>query len=145
MDYFPPVGYHFVVRFIGLGGRELDTRFQSVSGLAAELQMESVREGGENRFEHQLPTIAQYQPLSLKRGLVPESDISEWVRDALENLLIIPRDVVISLLNEEQQPLMTWSVVGAIPKKWSVAEFNAEQNALVVETFDLAFRYFRIQ
>ena len=145
MDFFPHAGFHFSVRFMDLGGRELDTRFQSVTGISVELQMESVKEGGENRFEHQLPTRSQYQSLSLKRGLVTESDIIDWAKDAFENLIIIPKDLMISLLNEEHEPIMSWNVIGAIPKKWSVSEFNAEQNALAIETFDLQYSHFRIQ
>ena len=49
--YYPPVGFHFKVEFIGIGN-DNDTRFQSVSGLNVEYDTESFKEGGENRFEH---------------------------------------------------------------------------------------------
>ena len=50
------VGFHFAVTFNGLGEKDLDARFQSVSGLDVKLDTEEIREGGENRFVHVVPT-----------------------------------------------------------------------------------------
>ena len=52
--------------------------------------------------------------------------------------------VQISLLNGEHEPLKTWNVVQAWPKKWAVSDFNAEENSLVIETLDLSYRYFKL-
>jgi len=49
------------------------------------------------------------------------------------------------LLNEEHEPLMTWNVVHAYPLKWAMADFNAEESKLVIETIELAYNYFKIQ
>ena len=83
--YYPPVGFHFRVEFILDGTVESDTRFQEVSGLSAELGTEEVVEGGENRFSHRLPTRAKYSNLTLKRGLLTESGLIDWCRNAIEN------------------------------------------------------------
>ena len=37
-----------------------------------------------------------------------------------------------------------WAVKGALPKKWSVTDLNAEQSAIVVEQLDLVIREFKI-
>jgi len=37
---------------------------------------------------------------------------------------------------------MTWKVINAWPKKWSVSEFNAEQNSIAVESLELNYSYF---
>jgi len=65
--YYPPVGFHFKVEFVGIGN-DNDVRFQSVSGLSVEFDTEAYEEGGENRFEHTLPVRTKYPDLSLKRG-----------------------------------------------------------------------------
>jgi phage tail-like protein len=49
------------------------------------------------------------------------------------------------LLNEAHQPVMTWEVIHAWPKKWSLSDLNAEQNALAIETFELQYQYFNIK
>jgi phage tail-like protein len=42
------------------------------------------------------------------------------------------------------EPLMTWNVVNAWPKKWSVSDFNAEQSSITVESLELNYSYFNL-
>jgi len=80
----------------------------------------------------------------LKRGMFIGSPLITWCRDALENFNFAPANVTISLLNEQHTPVMTWYVVNAIPKKWSVSGFNATDNTIVVESVTLGYRYFNV-
>lgn len=144
MAPYLPVSFYFKVEFTDLGGKDADNRFQSVAGLSVDLQTESFKEGGENRFEHTLPVRANYQNLTLKRGLVKDSELITWCTDAFENLLIRPVDLTISLLNPKGEPLMTWSVKKAWPKKWSVSDLNAEQGGIAIETIELEYQYFTL-
>lgn len=144
-NFYPPVGFHFRVVFYGIGAGELDGRFQSVSGLRMELETESVKEGGENRYEHVLPVRSKYPLLVLKRGLVKNSALlTQWCNDAFQSLIIKPVDISVSLLNEEHEPLMTWNVKHAWPKKWSLSDLNAEQSSIAIETFELQYQYFTL-
>lgn len=142
--YYPPVGFHFRVEFLQLGN-DNDTRFQSVSGLTVEYDTESFKEGGENRFEHKLPVRTKYADLSLKRGMLTDSAVIRWCRDALENRRIDPVQVQVTLLNENHEPLRTWSVFKAWPRKWQVADLNAQENAVVIETLELSYSHFTVQ
>lgn len=142
--YYPPVGFHFKVEFIGIGN-DNDCRFQSVSGLTVEYDTESFKEGGENRFEHKLPVRSKYNDVSLKRGLLINSEVIKWCTNAFENREFNPVTVNITLLNENHEPLKTWEVIDAWPKKWSVSDFNAQENSIVVETLDLAYKYFNVK
>ena len=141
-NYYPPLGFHFKVEFANL---KSEFEFQSVSGLTLELDTEEIAEGGENRFKHTLPVRAKFPNLVLKRGLLADSSLVKWCRDAIEDFNISPTDITISLLNEEHEPLMTWNVVHAYPLKWAMADFNAEESKLVIETIELAYNYFKIQ
>ena len=131
---FPPAGFHFKVEFQDLEDEDVEVRFQSVTGLTVDIQTESLREGGEHRFEHQLPLRSKYSNLILKRGLVSNSSLIQWCRSTFQSLIVQPKSVLVKLLNEQHDPLMSWNIVHAWPKKWSVSEFNAEQNSLVIET-----------
>ncbi|WP_276363711.1 phage tail protein [Daejeonella sp. H1SJ63] len=141
--YYPPVGFHFKVEFVGIGN-DNDVRFQSVAGLSLEYDTESYKEGGENRFEHKLPLRTKYPDLSLKRGMLTDSKVIKWCLDALQNRDFKPVQINISLLNEEHQPLKTWNVYNAWPKKWSVSDFNSQDNSIVIETLDLSYNYFTL-
>lgn len=141
-DYYPPLGFHFKVEFANIEG---EFEFQSVSGLSVELEFEEIAEGGENRFKHKLPVRTKYPNLVLKRGAKINSGLINWCRDAVENFSIAPTDVLISLLNEKHEPLMSWNIVHAWPVKWSMADFNAEESKIAIETIELAYNYFNIQ
>ena len=140
-NYYPPVGYHFSVEFPTVSKGEF--QFQSVSGLTATLDTEDVAEGGENRFKHKLPLRTGYSNLVLKRGLAVKSDLIKWCREAIEDLNIKPVNVIVKLLNEKHEPLMTWNVVHAYPVKWEVSGFDAEESKLVIESIELVYNYFK--
>lgn len=143
-NYYPPVGFHFLVEFEGLGSQEKDHQFQSVSGLSVDIEIEEIAEGGENRFKHKLPVKTKYPNLTLKRGMLIDSAVIDWCRDAIENFSFKPVNLTVKLLNEEHQPLISWNVVHAFPVKWSVEDFNAEESKLVVESFELTYNYFTL-
>ncbi len=142
MSYYPPVGFHFQVE-ISLSDLPVnDVRFQEVSGLTRELGVEQVVEGGENRFEHRLPARGTFGNLVLKRGMLSDSAVIDWITDAIENFDFKPADVLVSLLDEKHNPIATWSFIAAWPVKWSLGSFDAKKNEVVVETLELAYRYF---
>lgn len=142
--FTPPVGFHFKVEVLGLTPATDDLRFVEVGGLAIEVVTEDVPEGGENRFVQRYPGRAKYGDLVLKRGLLKGSKVWDWARQCIEDLDVQPKDIDVTLLNAEHQPLMTWHLVGAFPVKWSVSDLNATANAFVVETLTLAYRNFRL-
>ena len=119
-----------------------DIRFQEVSGLTRELGVEQVVEGGENRFEHRLPARGTFGNLVLKRGMLTDSAVVDWITDAIEHFDFKPADVLVSLLDEEHNPIAAWSFIAAWPVKWSLGAFDANKNEVAVETLELAYRYF---
>jgi phage tail-like protein len=143
-EYYPPPGFHFRVDFPEISSVENDVLFQSVSGLSASIETESVKEGGENRFSHELPVRSKYSDLILKRGLLTNSDVIAWCRDALEGFVFRPTTVLVHLLNEKHEPLVTWNLVHAWPKKWSTADMNAEKGEVLIETLELNYNFFTL-
>ena len=142
--YYPPVGFHFRVEFINVGN-DNDVRFQSVGGLNMELDVENIKEGGQNLFEHKLPGRSKFSDLILKRGLLLDSELIKWIKKALYEREYEPADITISLLNNEHEPLLTWKVFKAWPRKWNISDLNASENAVMVETLEIAYNYFKIQ
>lgn len=161
MSYYPPVGFHFMVKFEGLNKDVSDdVHFQSVSGLSADIETEEYSEGGENRFKHKLPTRIKFPNLVLKRGLFKDSGIISWCEDAIENFKFTPLNLVITLYSdsaekdngngnefdaENSKPLITWKITHAIPVKWSIDELSSMESKLVMETLELTYNYFKIE
>ncbi len=144
-NYYPPYNFYFKVEFPNLKKNDNDNRFQSVSGLSVEYDTEAYKEGGENRFEHKLPLRSKYPDLVLKRGLLLDSEVTKWCKDAFENMIFSPTTVIVKLLNEKDQaPLKSWNIVNAWPKKWTLSDFNANDNAVAIETLELSYRFFTV-
>lgn len=147
---YPPASFFFRVDFEGQK-LKAETSFQTVTGLSVDMQTETLKEGGENRFEHILPVRTKYNALVLKRGLLKDSEIIKWCMDAILNFDIRPLNLLVNLLHVDDsnpneptksEPLMRWKVINVWPKKWSVSEFNAEQNSMAIETLELNYSYF---
>jgi phage tail-like protein len=125
----------------------IDYAFQEVSGISAEMGIEEITEGGENRFKYKLPTGGKYGNLTVKRGLVtPDSQLATWCADTVGSDLsqpIAPKTINVMLLNPDGQPLMIWNFVNAYPVKWSISDLHSKDGEIVIESIEFAYNYFR--
>jgi phage tail-like protein len=137
-----PVVFHFKVAF-GRSQDEDDGRFQEVTGISAEVLVEEYREGGLNQFSYRLPTGVKFNNLVLKRGYLASTKVAEWCRKAVEDFSFDPDDVSVTLLDERHQALVQWNFVGAYPVKWALSDLKAQENAIAIESLELAYKGFR--
>ena len=140
---YPFVGFHFLVVFEIFPQVPNDFRFQEVSGLTVDVNLDTYNEGGENRFVHRLPGRTRYSDLVLKRGMTLVSGVTAWCVDAIENFNYQPTNMLISLLNEDHIPVSSWYVANAIPIKYDITGLNAEQNQIVIESMTLRYEYYK--
>lgn len=138
-----PVGFYFMLSFKGE-----DAAFQEVSGISKELGIEEVVSGGENRFKYRLPTTSSSQNLVLKRALIPGgSSLIDWCVRCIGGGLagaIQTNDVSVSLLDASGDVLVMWTFHKAYPIKYAVSDLKSQDNALVIESIELAYTYFEI-
>lgn len=157
MNDYPLTSFHFRVNVEGASSEiakqkldkhkldfKTDFAFQSVSGLDVQLETESVKEGGENRFEHTLPLRTKYSNLMLKRGLgmAEKSGLMSWCKLAFENAIYIPLNLTIKLLDQQHDPLVVWNVRHAWPTSWKMGELNADKGEVLIETLELKYNSF---
>lgn len=140
---YPLVGFHFTANFAGIGAAGVDARFMEIGGLTAELEYETLVEAGNNRFTHKLPLRTKYPNLMFKRGL-PSTGLSPltiWANAAIYYMEIFPIPVQVLLLNSDHLPVKGWNFTQAYPIKIEYSNFNAKENAIVVETLELAYQF----
>lgn len=140
---YPFTGFHFLVVFEIFPQVPNDFRFQDVTGLSVDVDLDTYKEGGENRFVHRLPGRNKYADLVLKRGMTLVSGVTAWCLDSIENFNYQPTNMLISLLNEDHLPVSSWYITNAIPIKYSISEFNAEQGQVVIESMTLRYEYYK--
>jgi len=132
MSYPLPV-YHFMVEW---GGSRL--AFSEVSGLEIEAPPIEYRDGLSPEFSPQkMPGLKKYGNVVLKRGIVQgDGEFFEWFKTIQSNT-VERRDVTISLLNEEHEPVLVWKVIRAWPCKISSPDLKATGNEVAIESLEL--------
>ncbi len=144
-NLYPPVAFHFKLQILG-SKDPMDYGFQEISGIKATIDTEAIAEGGENRFQHQLPLKTSYSPLVLKRGMaLHQSTLATWCDNTMEFSIDKPiktYDLLVSLLNEKRAPVFSWKFMNAYPTNWEVSTLNAEDNNILFETITLNYNYY---
>ena len=133
MSYPLPV-FHFSVDW---GGTQLT--FSEVTGLNVEVQVIEYRDGLSPEYSTvKMPGLKKYGNITLKRGVFAgDNEYYNWLNEIKLNK---PerRDIIISLLNEEHEPVMTWKVMNAWPTKVTSPDLKASGNEAAIETLEIA-------
>lgn len=139
----PPVSYNFSVGFGSASTPLEDTYFSEISGITAELEVEEKKEGGLNDWVYHLPKGTKGSRITLKRGLASiDSELIKWCFDTIyfDKTQVIPKQMIISLLDKNPDtPRMTWAFYNVLPVKWSMADFNAKESNVAIESIELVF------
>lgn len=113
--------------------------FQEVSGLDTEAQPIEYRHGNSPVFSTiKMPGLVKVSNITLKRGtFVKDNKFYDWYANIKMN--IIKRETVtISLLDEEGNPTMVWTLNNAWPTKVTGTDLKSDGNEVAVETLELA-------
>ena len=139
--YYPPPKFAFQVNFNG-AGIQGESSFQEVSGLKVGWAKQKVKEAGGAEIVHQLPTHPQFSNLVLKRGFLTDSSVRTWAMQALSSYQFTPIQITVSLLNSDGTALQSWVFYNAWPVSWEVDTFNSTENAVLIESMEIAYTYF---
>ena len=133
MAYPLPV-FHFSVDW---GGTQ--AAFAEVTGLNIETQVIEYRDGLSPEYSTiKMPGLKKYGNITLKRGVfADDNEYYEWLSKIKLNTAE-RRDIVISLLDEEHQPVMTWKVLNAWPTKITSPDLKANGNEAAMEGIEIA-------
>lgn len=142
MDHeYPLPKFHFQVDW---GGQSI--AFSEVSGLDMETEVIEYRHGVSPEFSKtKMPGLQKYSNVTLKRGVfASDNDYYKWFNTVSLNT-IERRDVIISLLNEEHEPVMVWKIKNAWPAKIQSTDLKADDNAVAIESMELVHEGLTIQ
>ena len=148
--YTPPVGFRFKVEFDGIDGViDNDVLFQEVNGLTMEIETEEIKDGANPTLAYKFPKKVKYPNLILKRGMLVGSGLISFFNDAVNSYFNVFNfdsstcDITISLLNEADNPLVTWTVYNAFPVKWTTSDLKAAGNEVVIESIEFSYQRFK--
>ncbi len=138
---YPLPVFHFTVQW---GGNRIG--FSEVSGLTQENQAIEYRDGSFPEYSSiKMPGLRKFSNVTLKRGIVKaDNDFFKWLSTIKLNQ-VERRDVVISLLNEEHAPVMTWKIHNAFPVKVEGPGLKASGNEVAIESIEIAHEGLELQ
>lgn len=134
---YPLPSFHFEVKWSN--DDKESVAFSEVSGLSAELNVIEYRAGNSKEFAPiKMPGLKKFGNVTLKRGALPkDNSLFDWFNKAQLNTTE-RRNVVISLLDEQHEPVITWKLQNAFPVKIDNGNYNSKSNDVLLESVVLA-------
>lgn len=134
MASYPLPKFHFIVQW---GGERVG--FTEVTGLDIQVEPIEYREGSSPEYSKiKMPGMLKYSNITLKRGsIVADSDFYKWINTTSLNT-VERRDIIISLLNEEHSPVISWKAKNAFAIKVQASDLKSDGNEVAIETLELA-------
>jgi phage tail-like protein len=133
--------YHFKADW---GGTR--TGFTEVSGLDIEVEAVTFRDGSspEDTFR-KIPGLRKYSNITLKREIrVGDNDFFTWINSKKIGE-IDRRDITISLLNADHEPVVVWRVKNAFPVHYYGPVLLSGDGELATETLVLTHEGINIE
>lgn len=118
-------------------GKIQQALFSELSGLQAEVEVFPYEEGGCNDFVHKLPGRTKFSNITLKRGVTSTDDLWQWFHNVVEGK-VERKEVSVVLLDGAQRQVKRWNFSSAYPVKWVGPALKAGENAISIETLELA-------
>ena len=134
MAEYPLPKFHFQVEW---GGSKIT--FTEISGMDVEIEPIEYRDGASPEYHKiKMPGMQKFSNITLKRGTFRgDNEFRDWFNTVALNT-IERRDITISLLNEEHEPVVVWKVKSAWPLKVQSTDLKADGNEVAIETMELA-------
>lgn len=141
MATYPIPKFHFQVEW---GGSKIG--FTEVTGLDITTEVIEYRDGASPEFSKiKMPGQRTFSNITLKRGtFAGDNEFYEWFNTVNMNQ-IERRDLTISLLNENHEPVVVWKVKNAWPLKVTPTDLSADGNDVALESLELAHEGLTIQ
>ena len=130
---YPLPKFHFQVEW---GGSKIG--FTEVSGLDVEREIIEYRDGSSKEYSKlKMAGLTKFSNITLKRGSFDQdNDFYDWW-SSIKLESVDRRDITISLLNEDHEPVVTWKVKNAWPSKVTPTDLKSDDNSIAIESMEL--------
>ena len=136
----PVVALYFKVV---VDGYDLGT-FLSCEGLAVDVDIKEVSEGGNNGFAWKLPGRTSYSNIRFSRPLGRQSGkVAGWI--ARMGTGIKPGTGSITAMDYNDKPLFSWNLEGVVPVRWEGPQFSVDSAKVATETLEIAHHGFALK
>jgi phage tail-like protein len=117
--------------------------FSECSGLEKTLQTVDYAEGGNNGMVRVFPSNVTWARIRLRRGVANNDQLWLW-HDGFVQGMGKRRDGVITLLDEQQNPVKVWRFTRGLPLVYRGPAMNAAQSNVAIEELEIGHEGIRL-
>ncbi len=134
MATYPLPKFHFLVEWAGAR-----IGFTEITGLSLETEVIEYREGNSPEYNKiKMPGLRKFGNITMKRGTFPgDNDYYKWF-DTVKLNTIERRNITITLLNENHEPVVIWKIKNAWPVKIQSPDLKSDANEAAIESIEVA-------
>ena len=131
-----------------LDGVELGV-FKEVTGLNVSVQVDEIREGGQNGFVHQLPGRMTWPNLVFRRGVTNGNALFDWFNKtsgegfASSDNKLTKSTGAVTVIDPVGERLRSWEFIDVFPVRWKGPDFSVESRDPLEEELEVAHHGFR--
>ena len=130
----PYAAFNYKVTATVKAGLEVRGSFSDVTGLSTEVTYAEYREGTEPNHVRKVPTIYKVGDITLKRGLIGQLELYQWMDLVRKGNQDAKATVVIELRAENGTDVVaTWTLSNARPQKWTGPTLGAKSTDVAME------------
>lgn len=113
--------------------------FSEVIGLEAALEVVDYRTGDSTELSvRKLPGLRKYTNITLKRGFTQDTSLWNWMNQALTGN-VVRANISIVLLDQLDNPVLTWNLFNAWPCKWTGPTLVAQSSEVAIESLEICY------
>ncbi len=134
----------FYFQVTGLSGAD-PISFHEVTGLDSENTPIEYRHGDSPIFlPIKMPGLGKVSNVTMRKGIfAKDTKLFAWFNSIKLNT-IERCTVVIKLLDESNNPAMTWTLQNAFPVKITGTDFKADANEVAIESIEIAYETLKV-
>lgn len=129
-NQFDAFSYYVTIRL--KSGNKIHGGFSEVSGLNADITFSDYRRDiDQHNYAEKLPTTYKAANVTLKRGLLNQSNLCDWMGLALLGDIDAKASVTIDLKAENRDIITRWRLESTLPIKCTTPSPTANRTSLV--------------
>jgi phage tail-like protein len=138
----PALEFHFYVLIDDM----VEGAFAECSGMKADREVITVKEGGLNHRVHKLGGRTTYGEITLRKGIMFSIEFWDWYEEGKKDGKVEKRDFTIvhhsSYLNV---PSRWYHIENAFPISWEAAALRADSSQVAMESLTLTFEKLSVE
>jgi phage tail-like protein len=138
----PAPEFRFYMEIDGL----VEGAFAECSGMKAEREILTHKEGGLNNYVHKLPGRTTYGDITLRKGVMFTIELWDWFAEGMKDGGVKRRDFTIFQYSSYFNiPARWYHVKNAYPVSWEGSNLRTDSNQLAMESLTLTFETLELE